>query len=99
MSTRWNRQAGRFETTARGRAVLTDPRLNDGTAFTQHDRPTLALVGRVPPLVLTQDQEPGRAYAQYAAQPTDLAKNVYLTALHDRNEVLFYRLLSDHLSE
>lgn len=56
-------------------------------------------MGLVPPQVLTQDQQARRAYAQYAAQPSDLAKNVYLTALHDRNAVLFQRLLSDHLSE
>ncbi len=49
--------------------------------------------------MLTQDQQAARAYAQYSAQPTDLARNVYLAALHDRNEVLFYRLLGNHLPE
>ncbi|MET8246353.1 NAD-dependent malic enzyme [Streptomyces sp. NPDC005202] len=88
-----------IETTARGRAVLNDPHLNRGTAFTQEERRELDLVGLVPPQVLTQDQQAQRAYQQHAAQPNDLAKNVYLTALHDRNEVLFYRLLGDHLAE
>ncbi|MFF3504350.1 NAD-dependent malic enzyme [Streptomyces sp. NPDC003247] len=87
------------ETTARGRAVLADPRLNRGTAFTWEERRELDLVGLVPPQVLTLDQQVRRAYQQYAAQPTDLAKNVCLTALHDRNEVLFYRLIGDHLAE
>ncbi|MFJ4623989.1 NAD-dependent malic enzyme [Streptomyces sp. NPDC088812] len=87
------------ETTARGRAVLADPRLNRGTAFTREERRELGLVGLVPPQVLTLDQQVRRAFQQYAAQPTDLAKNVCLTALHDRNEVLFYRLIGDHLAE
>lgn len=99
MKTRWNAAKGRLETEARGRAVLADPRLNRGTAFTQQERQALDLVGLLPPQVLTQDQQVARAYAQYTAQPNDLAKNIYLTALHDRNEVLFYRLIGDHLPE
>ncbi|MEU9452393.1 NAD-dependent malic enzyme [Streptomyces sp. NPDC048277] len=99
MKTRWNADEGRIETTARGRAVLSQPRLNRGTAFTPEERRMLGLVGLVPPGVLTLEQQAERAYQQYAAQPTDLAKNVDLTALHDRNQVLFYRLLGDHLDE
>ncbi|WP_320783261.1 NAD-dependent malic enzyme [Streptomyces sp. CRN 30] len=99
MKTRWNTAQGRLETEARGRAVLADPLLNRGTAFTEEERRALGLIGLVPPQVLTQDQQVARAYQQYRAQPTDLAKNVYLTALHDRNRVLFYRLLGDHLPE
>ncbi|MGV9249049.1 NAD-dependent malic enzyme [Streptomyces sp. NPDC003710] len=99
MNTKWNAAAGRLETTARGRAVLSNPRLNRGTAFTEEERRELDLVGLVPPQVLTQDQQAARAYQQYQAQPTDLAKNVYLTALHDRNERLFHRLIGDHLAE
>jgi malate dehydrogenase (oxaloacetate-decarboxylating) len=99
MATKWNSTERQLETKARGRAVLADPRLNRGTAFTQEERRELGLVGLIPPQVLTQDQQAARAYQQYEAQPTDLAKNVYLTALHDRNQVLFHRLLSDHLAE
>jgi malate dehydrogenase (oxaloacetate-decarboxylating) len=91
--------AAPITTTARGRAVLNDPRLNRGTAFTRQERQDLDLVGLVPPQVLSQDQQAERTYQQYAAQPSALAKNVYLTALHDRNEVLFHRLLGDHLAE
>lgn len=85
--------------TARGRAVLADPRINRGTAFTEAERRALDLVGLVPPHVLTQDEQAARAYAQYRAQPSDLAKSVNLTNLHDRNETLFYRLVGDHLEE
>ncbi|MFG2886224.1 NAD-dependent malic enzyme [Streptomyces sp. NPDC048297] len=99
MTTRWNEAEGRIETTARGRAVLSQPRLNRGTAFTHEERQALGLVGLVPPAVLPLEQQAQRAYEQYAAQPTDLAKNVNLMALHDRNQVLFYRLLGDHLDE
>ncbi|MEU1274370.1 NAD-dependent malic enzyme [Streptomyces sp. NPDC005799] len=99
MSTQWKPQANQFETSARGRAVLADPRLNRGTAFTERERRDLGLDGLIPPRVLTLDQQADRAYGQYSAQPSDLAKHVNLAALHDRNEVLFYRLLSDHLSE
>jgi malate dehydrogenase (oxaloacetate-decarboxylating) len=99
MTTRWNAAEGRIETTARGRAVLSQPRLNRGTAFTHEERQALGLQGLVPPAVLTLEQQAERAYQQYAAQPTDLAKNVNLMALHDRNQVLFYRLLGDHLDE
>lgn len=63
MKTRWNAAKGRLETEARGRAVLADPRLNRGTAFTQQERQALDLVGLLPPQVLTQDQQVARAYA------------------------------------
>jgi len=98
-TTRWHADDGVWETTGRGRDVLADPRLNRGTAFSDAERRALDLVGLVPPQVLTLEQQATRAYGQYLEQPSDLAKNVYLTALHDRNEVLFYKLLSDHLAE
>jgi len=97
--TRWNPQTGAWETKLRGRGVLSDPRINKGTAFSDEERDALGLIGLIPPRVLSLDQQSSRAYHQYRGQPTDLAKNVFLTALHDRNEVLFYRLLVDHLPE
>ncbi|MET8327858.1 hypothetical protein [Streptomyces sp. NPDC005181] len=51
----------------------------------------------MPPHEHTQDQQARRACEQYGAQTSDLAKNVRLTALHGRYEVLFYRLIGDHL--
>ncbi|OXY95593.1 NAD-dependent malic enzyme [Streptomyces diastatochromogenes] len=88
-----------LRTAARGRAVLADPRTNRGTAFTEAERRALDLVGLVPPGVLTQDEQAERAYTQFREQPNDLAKSLNLTNLHDRNEVLFYRLVGDHLEE
>jgi malate dehydrogenase (oxaloacetate-decarboxylating) len=86
-------------TAERGLRVLQDPLLNKGTAFTRAERTELGLDGLVPPVIETLDEQVRRVYAQYLAQNGDLLKNVYLEALRDRNEVLYYRLLSDHLRE
>ncbi len=89
----------RYETKARGLDVLNSPTLNKGTAFTARERSTLALTGLLPPDISTLDAQVKRAYIQYERLPDALGKNIYLTALHDRNEVLFYRLFSEHLRE
>jgi malate dehydrogenase (oxaloacetate-decarboxylating) len=80
-------------------AVLTDPSANKGVAFTEAEREALALTGRLPAAVLTLEQQAQRAYQQLRRQSTDLAKNVDLEQLHDRNETLYYRVLVDHLAE
>jgi malate dehydrogenase (oxaloacetate-decarboxylating) len=84
---------------ARGTSVLATPMLNRGTAFTLAERRALGLVGLLPEGVSTIDGQLRRVHAQYQRQPDDLARNVYLANLRDRNEVLFYRLLSEHLAE
>lgn len=84
---------------ARGRDVLAMPAINRGTAFSKDQRRQLDLVGLLPSGVTTLDGQARRAYAQYRAQADDLRKWVYLTNLRDRNEVLFYRLLSEHIDE
>jgi malate dehydrogenase (oxaloacetate-decarboxylating) len=84
---------------ARGFSVLGTPMLNRGTAFTPEERRALGLVGLLPHGVSTIDGQVRRTYAQYQRQPDALSKNVYLANLRDRNEVLFYRLLSEHLAE
>ena len=96
---RWNPAEGVWETSRRGYSVFSDPRLNKGTAFTDSERAALGLTGLLPSRVLTLDQQAERAYRQCSHQPSALDKNIYLTALHDRNEVLYYRVLTDHLSE
>ncbi len=87
------------ETKARGLAVLNSPLLNKGTAFTTEERKALGLTGLLPPDISTLATQVKRAYIQYERLPDALSKNVYLTGLHDRNEVLFYRLFSEHLRE
>jgi malate dehydrogenase (oxaloacetate-decarboxylating) len=79
--------------------ALYDPSVNHGVAFTQQERAELGLVGRLPAAVLSLDQQADRAYLQLRAQPTDLAKNVFLEQLRDRNETLYFKLLADHLAE
>ena len=79
--------------------VLASPTINRGTAFTQAQRRELGLAGLLPTGVSTLDGQSRRVYAQYLEQANDLRKWVYLANLRDRNEVLFYRLLSEHISE
>ena len=82
-----------------GRSVLRDPLLNRGTAFTSEERAALGIDGLIPPGVSTLEEQAERSYEQYGAQPTELAKNEFLAALHDRNETLYYKLLEEHLTE
>jgi len=90
---------GSHGTKARGLAVLNSPLLNKGTAFTAEERKALGLAGLLPPDISTLRTQVTRAYIQYEGLSDALSKNIYLTALHDRNEVLFYRLFSEHLRE
>jgi len=87
------------QTKARGLDVLNSPMLNKGTAFTLLERKGLGLTGLLPPEISSLDTQVRRAYIQYERLPDAIGKNIYLTALHDRNEVLFYRLFSEHLRE
>jgi malate dehydrogenase (oxaloacetate-decarboxylating) len=95
----WRDADGSWRTKLRGRQVFADPRLNKGTAFDATERQALGLVGLLPPRILHLDEQAARSYGQFQAQPGDLAKHIFLTALHDRNEVLFFRMLVDHLPE
>src|SRR6266853_6267187 len=90
---------GCHQTKARGLAVLNSPLLNKGTAFTAIERKALGLTGLLPPDISTLEPQVKRAYIQYERLPDALSKNIYLTALHDRNEVLYYRLFSEQLRE
>ena len=88
-----------LQTKARGMDVLNSPLLNKGTAFPVEERRALGLIGLLPPDVNTLSTQLQQAYVQYSQLPDSLSKNIYLTALHDRNEVLFYRLFTEHLRE
>jgi malate dehydrogenase (oxaloacetate-decarboxylating) len=83
----------------RGRSVLASPLLNRGTAFTSAEREALDLAGLLPDAISTMEVQLARVYGQYEREPSDLAKNLYLANLRDRNEVLFYRLLTEHIAE
>ena len=99
MKTVWLGSGDAWHTTLRGRQILADPRINKGTAFSDDERRDLGLTGLIPSGHLTLDAQASRVYAQYQRQATDLARNVLLNEVHDRNEVLYYRLLTSHLTE
>jgi len=99
MRTVWPNEDGAWHTTLRGRQVLADPRINKGTAFSDQERRDLGLTGLIPSGHLTLDGQASRVYAQYQQLTSDLARNVLMNEVHDRNEVLYYRLLSSHLTE
>src|SRR5258706_11411430 len=82
-----------------GTELLNRPRLNKGTAFTEDERTTLALHGLLPPQVESLAEQVVRAYEAYQRKKDDLERHVYLRALQDTNEVLFYQLLLDHIEE
>ncbi|HTR25298.1 MAG TPA: NAD-dependent malic enzyme [Terriglobales bacterium] len=73
--------------------------LNKGTAFTEEERTEFGLHGLLPPHVETLDEQVARAYEAYRRKDDDLERHIYLRALQDTNEVLFYRLLLDHIEE
>ena len=83
----------------RGTALLTDPLLNKGTAFTERERDALGLRGLLPPRVFTLDEQATRSLASVRRKPDALEKYIYLTNLQNRNEILFYRLVMDNIEE
>jgi malate dehydrogenase (oxaloacetate-decarboxylating) len=83
----------------RGQVLLETPSLNKGTAFTPQERQALGLDGLLPPVVETIEEQSARAYKAYLRKHDDLERHIYLRQLQDTNEVLFYRLLLDHIEE
>ena len=83
----------------RGMAVLRDPLLNKGTAFTAKERARLGLRGLLPPRVHTQAEQMQRSLAHLRSLPSPLEKFIDLNALHDRNEALFFRIVGEHPDE
>jgi malate dehydrogenase (oxaloacetate-decarboxylating) len=79
--------------------LLDTPLLNKGTAFTEGERTVFGLLGLLPPHVETLQEQVVRAYEAYHRKDDDLERHIYLRALQDTNEVLFYRLLLDHIEE
>lgn len=72
---------------------------NKGTAFTDEERREFGLQGLLPPHVNTLEEQTTRAYQAYQQKTTGLERHIYLRALQDTNETLFYRLVRDHLTE
>jgi malate dehydrogenase (oxaloacetate-decarboxylating)(NADP+) len=83
----------------RGMALLRDPLLNKGTAFTAKERARLGLRGLLPPRVHTQAEQMQRSLAHLRGLSSPLEKFIDLNALHDRNEALFFRIVGEHPDE
>jgi malate dehydrogenase (oxaloacetate-decarboxylating)(NADP+) len=83
----------------RGAAVLADPLLNKGTAFTERERDVLGLRGLLPPRVFTLEEQLARSLTAVRSKATNLEKYIYLTTLQNRNETLFYRLVIENIEE
>ncbi len=82
-----------------GDALLQDPRLNKGTAFTEAERDSLGLRGLLPPRILGLGEQEERILRNFHGKSSPLEQYIYLTGLQDRNETLFYRVVVDHLAE
>jgi malate dehydrogenase (oxaloacetate-decarboxylating) len=83
----------------RGVDLLNNPALNKGTAFDEAERTAFGLHGLLPPIVESLDAQCDRAYEAFGLKQNDLERHIYLRQLQDANEVLFYRLLLDHVEE
>ena len=80
-------------------ALLRDPLLNKGTAFTEAERDALGLRGLLPAHVLSMDEQVARVMINLRDLPNDLEKYVALNSLLDRNEALFFRVVCDNIDE
>ena len=83
----------------RGAALLRDPTLNRGTAFTLRERDMLGLRGLLPPHVVTQENQVDRVLENFRRLDSDLSRYILLEALHDRNEALFFRVIAENPDE
>jgi len=82
-----------------GQALLDTPLLNKGSAFNEEERREFGMLGMLPPHVSTIDEQLARAYENYKRKETELERYIFLGALQDRNETLFYQLLQRHITE
>ena len=99
MATRQQTAQSGFPDVPRGTDLLNRQGLNKGTAFTEEERTKFGLDGLLPPHVESLEEQVVRAYEAYKRKDDDLERHIYLRALQDTNEVLFYRLLLEHIEE
>jgi malate dehydrogenase (oxaloacetate-decarboxylating)(NADP+) len=84
---------------ASGSALLRDPFLNKGTAFTEEERDNGRLRGLLPPRVLSMEAQAGKVLQNFSEKATDLEKYLYLISLQDENTSLFYRFVIDNIAQ
>ena len=83
----------------KGSQILHEPLLNKGSAFSLKEREALHLNGLLPPRVLTIEQQKNRILENFNNKHNDLEKYIFLIALQDRNETLFYRTITDEIEK
>ena len=88
-----------LKTKLRSSAVIQNPILNKGTAFTKQERDALKLHGLLPTAVSTIDDQVKRRYERFSKLATPLEKSLFLAELQNINEVLYYRLVFEHVKE
>jgi malate dehydrogenase (oxaloacetate-decarboxylating)(NADP+) len=94
-----NATPGPLRKVVRGEAILQDPTLNKGTAFSEEERDALGIRGLLPPRVFSEEEQLVRVMSNYRRKTSDLERYIFLIALQDRNETLFYRALMEHIGE
>lgn len=82
-----------------GPSLLETPLLNKGSAFTQDERYTFNLAGLLPPIYESIEEQVERCYSQYSQFVAPINKHIYLRAIQDTNETLYYRLIQQHIDE
>ncbi len=80
-------------------ALVTNPLLNKGMAFTEKERQAFDLHGLLPPHVATLEEQRERSYEAFKGKTSDIERYIYLRSLQDSNEVLFYSLLTTYVTE
>lgn len=91
--------SGPLECALVGSVLLNHSYFNKGSAFTADERQDFNLTGLLPQRVQTLEQQADRAYEQYSSRPDNLSKNTFLTSMKEQNQVLYYKLLYDHMDE
>eukprot|EP00614_Pseudopedinella_elastica_P042582 CAMPEP_0181259004 /NCGR_PEP_ID=MMETSP1097-20121128/184_1 /TAXON_ID=35684 /ORGANISM="Pseudopedinella elastica, Strain CCMP716" /LENGTH=502 /DNA_ID=CAMNT_0023357433 /DNA_START=17 /DNA_END=1523 /DNA_ORIENTATION=- len=82
-----------------GPSLLETPLLNKGSAFSSEERKTFNLTGLIPPRYESINEQVDRAYMQYSSFAEPINKHIYLRAIQDNNETLYYRLVKEHINE
>ncbi len=88
-----------LEVSLTGQMLLANPLLNKGTTFPEDERRAFNLLGLLPQHIASLEVQLARTYENYRLKTEDLERYIFLSSLQDRNEVLFYRLLSEHIRE
>lgn len=87
------------EREARGLDILRDPLLNKGTAFNYEERKQLNLEAYLPPHVSSMKEQLCRRYQNFEIKNSRIEKYEFLSDLQNRNEILFYRFVLEHIDE